>query len=89
MSMTEEEKIKHARCYELQDLLEPLYVFSSKLKHLQLSYNSLQKVISEINLIMKKDNLEIFRTHWSKYTAHSNGEYIKSENCIDFFYNLP
>ncbi len=47
MPITEEDQKKHARCYELQDLLEPLYVFSSKLKHLQLSHNSLEKKLYE------------------------------------------
>lgn len=60
ISMTKEEQKKHARCYQLQDLLEPLYVFSSKLKQLQLSYMSLQQLISEIDLVMKTYSLEIF-----------------------------
>lgn len=47
-------------CNQLQNKFNILSIFSSKLKHLQFSYNQLKNILIEIKHIMKKNSLEQF-----------------------------
>lgn len=41
------------RCHEIEGILEPLFVFSSKLKHFQLSYKQYTELVAEFFLIQQ------------------------------------